>query len=89
MANKSYTLHVHDCRTVESDLPGDVHTGNTMLKAMRHAKADSESQVHVRLYDRTKAGWLEHSITVVTSRGSQLYMAAIQRTPESDTEFCS
>lgn len=81
------------------------HFAATYNRALRHAAGEQVLSVDIFLGERTSpryttdaqgnermydaGGWLEHIIRVTYATGTGLTIGAIQRTPESDSEFHS
>lgn len=62
----------------------------TMLSAVtRRAMEFADSSIRVMPTDRKANGWLEWSMLIRFDTGRELFVAAIQRTPESEVEFHS
>lgn len=89
---KTYTLKVNDHRRHQADPhveASHAHTMKTMARAMSYASSSDVECAEIHLNDRGPNGWMEHSILVQYTGGRSFYLAAIQRSPDSPTEFCS
>lgn len=94
MTTERAPIHIHDSRD-ETDEAAEKHHAATIARAMRFNGSVTVERVDVYLQPRgvyaSMPEWLENRIVVryITPDRQPMVIGAIQRTPESESEFHS